>query len=352
MPDLREVFEMTTKQMEPDLDAWREQEKLQRRSSRNKKLGAFAVAAAIGLGAVVFVLANQGDPNPDEKVVVSTPSSTTPLITGAFLLDLGSGDAAQLPDAIDDGSIYSTTGGTLLAYSLCCSSPNPVYVANVDGSGFRQITREGVDGFGAALSPDGSMLVYQRRDGASSEIGNLVLVDLATGDETQVTDLEPASYGAWFLNPSFSPDGARIVFQLPRGPDDGQRTRWDLWSVAVSGGEASLEVADASMPAYATDGRLAYVDAPRGSWSSSRLMVRDADGGTTVLLEVEGGTMEFPRWSPDGTMIAVQGGDPSIGTMDSSIPISVVDVSTGDVTVVGSGEKPAWLDDDTLLIVR
>jgi hypothetical protein len=57
MPDLREVFEMTTKQMgEPDLDSWREQEKRQRRSSRNKRIGAFAVAAAIGIVALVVVI--------------------------------------------------------------------------------------------------------------------------------------------------------------------------------------------------------------------------------------------------------------------------------------------------------
>jgi hypothetical protein len=56
MPELREVFEMTTKQVEPDADAWREQEKHQRRSSRNKRIGAFAVAAAIGIVAVVVVI--------------------------------------------------------------------------------------------------------------------------------------------------------------------------------------------------------------------------------------------------------------------------------------------------------
>lgn len=351
MADLREVFEMTTKQMEPDLDAWREQEKLQRRSSRRKRIGAFAVAAAIGLGAVVLVLVNQDSSNPDEEVVATTPSSTVTPITGAFLLELGSGDMTQLPDGIDDGSIYSTFGGTMIAYSECCSSPNDVFVANVDGTGLRLITQGGTDGFGGALSPDGSSLVYQQKSGRTTDIGNLVVVDLATGDETQVTDLEPAEYGAWFLNPSFSPDGERIVFQLPRGPD-GARTRWDLWSVPVTGGEATLEVADASMPAYAPDGRLAYLDQPRGSWASPRLMVRGADGSSTVLLEVEGDGMEFPRWSPDGTMIAFQAGDPSIGTVDDSIAISIVDVSTGDVTVVGAGEKPAWLDDDTLLIVR
>ena len=54
MPELREVFEMTTKQMgEPDLDSWHEQEKRQRNASRNKKLGAFAVAAALVIAGVM-----------------------------------------------------------------------------------------------------------------------------------------------------------------------------------------------------------------------------------------------------------------------------------------------------------
>jgi hypothetical protein len=56
MPELREVFEMVTKQTEPDLDAWREQERRQRRQSRNRKLGALAIAAAIGVVAVVLVI--------------------------------------------------------------------------------------------------------------------------------------------------------------------------------------------------------------------------------------------------------------------------------------------------------
>ena len=57
MTELREVFEMTTKQMgEPDLDSWREQERRQRRASRNRRLSALAVAAAIGIVAVVVVI--------------------------------------------------------------------------------------------------------------------------------------------------------------------------------------------------------------------------------------------------------------------------------------------------------
>lgn len=56
MPELREVFEMVTKQTEPDIDAWREQERRQRRTSRNRKVGALAVAAVIGIVAVVVVM--------------------------------------------------------------------------------------------------------------------------------------------------------------------------------------------------------------------------------------------------------------------------------------------------------
>ena len=56
MSELREVFEMVTKQTEPDLDAWREQERRQRRKGRNRKLGALAIAAAIGVVATAVAI--------------------------------------------------------------------------------------------------------------------------------------------------------------------------------------------------------------------------------------------------------------------------------------------------------
>jgi hypothetical protein len=56
MSELREVFEMVTKQTEPDIDAWKDQERRQRKANRNKKIGAIAVAAAIGIVAVVVVI--------------------------------------------------------------------------------------------------------------------------------------------------------------------------------------------------------------------------------------------------------------------------------------------------------
>jgi hypothetical protein len=341
MPELREVFEMTTRQVEPDVDAWREQEKHQRRSSRNKRLGAFAVAAAIGLTAVVLILVNRTEPSANRPAGDPSPPPVVE-VSGLSFVDLQTGAVTPLPQSILGGSLYFTSPDrTMFVYSYCCSSPNPVFVANVDGTGVRQITPDGIDGFGARWSPDGSMLVYQQRNGATYEIGNLFVVDVTTGVATRVTNLDPAEYGWWFLSPSFSPDGETIVFHLPRGPNDDVRTRWDLWSVPVAGGEPTLVVRDASMGVYGPDGEtLAYLDAPRGYWSSTRLMVADADGSDPRVL-VEGDQIEIPRWSPDGTRIAYTDAD----------GIHVVHVSTGETSLVAEGGTSDWFGDDTLVVV-
>jgi len=341
MPELKEVFEMTTKQVEPDVDAWREQEKHQRRSSRNKRIGAFAVAAAIGLVAVVFVLVNRTEPSTNTPAANPSPRPL-PEFSVPSLVDLQTGGATPLPQSLHGGSLYFTSPDrTMLVINSCCSPPNPVSIANVDGTGVRQVTPDGIDGFGARWSPDGSLLVYQGRNASSSEIGNLFVVDVATEEVTQITDLDPAFYGSWALLPSFSADGQTIIFHMPRGPNDDVSTRWDLWSVPVAGGEPTLVVRKASMGVYAPDGgTLAYLDSPRGDWTSSRLVVAGVDGSDPRLL-VQADRIAFPRWSPDGTRIAYTDAD----------GIHVVDVSTGEASLVAEGGTSDWFGDDTLVVV-
>jgi Tol biopolymer transport system component len=341
MPELREVFEMTTKQVEPDVDAWRQQEQHERRSSRNRKIGAFAVAAVVGVAALVLVFANRTETSGNRPAGNPSPPPVAE-VSEASLVDLRTGDVQVLPESISGGVAYFTSPDrTMFAYNPCCSPPNPAFVANVDGTGVREITPEGIDGFGVRWSPDGSMLVYQGRNAATAEIGNLFVVDVATGETTQITDLDPATYGWWHLGPTFGPDGETIVFHVPRGPDDDETTRWDLWSVPVAGGEPSLLVRDASNAAYAPDGgTIAYLDSPRGYWASSRLMIADADGGDPSVL-VEGDQIEYLRWSPDGTRIVYADVD----------GIHIVNVSTGEASLVAQGNTADWFGDDTLVVV-
>jgi hypothetical protein len=76
MTELKEVFEMTTKQVEPDLDSWKDQERRQEQTRRRRRIGAFAVAAAIGVAAVVLVLAmRSGD---DATTPATAPPTVNP----------------------------------------------------------------------------------------------------------------------------------------------------------------------------------------------------------------------------------------------------------------------------------
>jgi hypothetical protein len=83
MPDLQEVFRMSTQKVAPDPGALERQHTRQRRRSVGKKLGAFAVAAAIAvIAAVVLWTGQAGDTTPapvgDPTTSLGLPSPQTP----------------------------------------------------------------------------------------------------------------------------------------------------------------------------------------------------------------------------------------------------------------------------------
>jgi len=271
------------------------------------------------------------------------------VLPAAFVIDLSTGKTTPLPQSLAGGWSYPVSpDGTRFAYSegACppCTPPIEVYVARVDGTRVREVATPGVmDAFGPTWSPDGSLLVYQG-SGGLHEVGDLFVVDLATEEVRQITDLAPRRLSRFFLSPSFSPDGEAVLFQLPRGSHANTSdvdTRWDLWSVPVAGGEPTLVRRDAAMGAYSPDGStLAYLDtlraSVRGGWS--RLWLADADGSDPKLFLV--GEFSFLRWSPDGTRIAY-GGDGVI---------RVADVTTGRPSYVAEGVAAEWLDQGTLVV--
>ena len=63
MPDVREVYEMVTKQKPTDMGALERQRTRQIRTMRNRKIGAFVVTAAIGVAAVAVILGTRGGPD-------------------------------------------------------------------------------------------------------------------------------------------------------------------------------------------------------------------------------------------------------------------------------------------------
>jgi len=102
------------------------------------------------------------------------------------------------------------------------------YVINADGSGLKQVSAFEmppsyiVDEEHTAWSPDGSRVGFMRwimdQDG-NNNVRPVVVVDVATGHEQEMSNVEVNGYGGW----SWSPDGKNIL-EVPGGgsADEGQ----------------------------------------------------------------------------------------------------------------------------------
>ena len=191
----------------------------------------------------------------------SVTTATQPGTASGSMVDLRTGEITPLPASIAaSGSYYAVSPDhTTVAYNACCAQPGPVRVANLDGTQVRQVTAKGWDAYAAQWSPDGSKLVYQQRHASTEKLGNLFVLDVRTGQRTQITNFDQTkSWDWWFTFPSFSSDGRWILFQLPRG--DNTNPIWDLWTVPVTGGQQNLLRRNAGWGGFSPDHKwLAYL---------------------------------------------------------------------------------------------
>jgi Tol biopolymer transport system component len=265
----------------------------------------------------------------------------------AFFLDLRTGEKRALADSLAGGHNYvASPDGTRLAYSSGqgggCEAPG-MTVANIDGTNARTLEPpKGLIMCAPRWSPDGTKLVYQVRDGASgSDVGNLFIEDLSSGRRTQLTNLKLTKAWWWFRSPSFSPDGRNVIYHLPRS--SAQTTKWDVWSVPVTGGEPTLVIRNATFPMYFPDGKeVAFLSPFASDFAGQSLSIAGAQGSRRTLAEPTGAgaSIWWPTMSPDGARIAYQDGG----------SIYVVDVSTGHSSKVADGSTAEWLDNNTLIV--
>ena len=294
-------------------------------------LASAATVAAIAVGALALV-ASDGGQAPDETRAVSSGQAPP---SGPYYLDLQTLEPTPLesPDAVD--CIYPSPDGS----RLLCYTPNDVLaIANADGSGAIALGQLGNPEWEPAQwSPDGTSIVYEERRG--EQLGNLFVRELTTGRKTQITDFDlTAEVGWYWIGPSFSPDGQRVIYMMERAGSEPFVV--DTWSVPVTGGDPELLIENAAFPRYLPDGRIIYVrDEPFGT----ELWIADPDGSSRLLVEAQIG-IELPTPSPDGAHVAYKDGDSGLW---------VLEVETGEVVHLDGthlANRWGWADGHTLLI--
>lgn len=171
-----------------------------------------------------------------------------------------------------------------------------------------------------AWAPDASRLaISASRTGGSS--ADLYVAYPDGREPTRLTD--GGGYASW---PSWSPDGARIVFGFD--PDgSGRGTRVEVMD--ADGSDRTVLVAEADAPAWSPDGAsIAFVRTDGDpSGASNELWIMRADGtGQRRVADVGG----VPRWSPDGALIYF-GSDNGVWAVapDGSGLTRIADIVTG-----------------------
>jgi uncharacterized repeat protein (TIGR01451 family) len=215
--------------------------------------------------------------------------------------------------------------GSRVAYSRFEGSPNPARAYWVSAAGGEPVslgTPEGASDNIAVMSPDGAHVALVR-----SSSYPLLVVDLAAGRTRPVTTA-PASSA-----PSWSPDSSHLVFQYPHilgYTRFGAEQEFDLREGAADGsGERDLTTtlnAQESEPSWSPDGTRVLFVSTRGMPANPWLM--NADGSCPTAVTTGGG--EAPVWQP------VPGAGPAAPLQCADLAVSGY---VGPFTVVASGQQ-------------
>ncbi len=199
-----------------------------------------------------------------------------------------------------------------IVFSLEHNAPDWPYSATPDGGALRRLVRvPGRVAIEPSFAPDGRRIVFEVSPHDKEGPGSIYVANV-NGKQ-----LRRLTRNANDKQPNWSPTGDRIVFQRARGEV------WDLWTIRPNGTglrnvTRTRDVSETDV-AWAPDGRRLIFSSDAYANQVAAIVVMSASGGTrTRVTRAPGWYDGAPSWSPDGATIAFEArrGDPdgSAGT--------------------------------------
>ena len=183
-----------------------------------------------------------------------------------------------------------------------------------------------------ALAVGGNTIVFQR-----DSIGDLSSIYTMNDDGTNLTRLRAGEHPAW------SPDHSKIVFEA--------NNTVFIMNADGTGARALTGVQDDLAPSFTPDGAQVVFAHENAKTGNSEIFTVNADGTNRQLLLKLGNTsVSAPRISPDGTKLAFQ------STRRNETDVVVMDLATGRRSIVAGGPNfqtfPVWSPDSKRLAFK
>ncbi len=239
---------------------------------------------------------------------------------GDYRYTCRSGGGCRIQDRdVESGTIVRTAKGT-----------GPDNGGAGSAGALRRLTYHNAWDHDPSWSPDGQRIVVSSNRDFNYEI---YTIDADGGNPQRLTD-----HDATDSHPAWSPDGQRIAFVSSR---NGNR---EIYAMGADGGNPQRltdhGATDVS-PAWSPDGqRIAFHSNRDGNWE---IYTMDADGGSPQRLTDHVATDAAPAWSPDGQRVAFH------STRDGNWEIYTMDADGGNPQRLtdhdASDSQPAWSPD-------